>query len=145
MFKKTHRVPLFYDFSYHMKNPMVSLLCWFDHFLYSRAEICQIFRWFFGKFKISKRHSEINWPLANFFLLIGFIHQQHLHRMLMMLSITSSERLLRDRRPTQATTDQPRWHPQLTPDLYARFPWLGPNLVIFTIIPVENLVKRPHL
>ena len=31
--------------------------------LYSRAEICQIFRWFFVKFKISKRHSEINWPL----------------------------------------------------------------------------------
>ena len=40
-------------------------LCWFDHFLYSRAEICQFFRWFFGKFK-SKRHSEINWPLAEF-------------------------------------------------------------------------------
>jgi hypothetical protein len=41
-------MPLFYDF---------------DHFLDSRAEICQIFRWFFGKFKKSKRHSEINWPL----------------------------------------------------------------------------------
>ena len=27
------------------------------------AEICQIFCCFFGKFKISKRHSEINWPL----------------------------------------------------------------------------------
>ena len=40
------------------------LLCWFDHFLDSRAEICQIFCWFFGKFKKSKRHSEINWPLA---------------------------------------------------------------------------------
>ena len=24
-----------------------------------------IFRWFFGKFKISKRHSEINWPLRS--------------------------------------------------------------------------------
>ena len=41
------------------------LLCWFDHFLVSRAEICQIFRWFFGKFKTSKRHSEINWPLGD--------------------------------------------------------------------------------
>ena len=39
------------------------ILCWFDHFLDSWAEICQIFRWFFGKFKKSKRHSEINWPL----------------------------------------------------------------------------------
>ena len=41
----------------------VSLFCWYDHFLYSRAEICQIFRRFFGKFKISRRHSKINWPL----------------------------------------------------------------------------------
>ena len=40
----------------------VFLFCWFDHFLDSRAEICQIFRWFFGKFKAPKRHSEINWP-----------------------------------------------------------------------------------
>ena len=40
------------------------LFCWFDHFLDSGAEFCQIFRWFSGKFKISKRHSEINWPLA---------------------------------------------------------------------------------
>ena len=39
------------------------LLCWFDHFLDSRAEICQIFRWFFGKSMTPKRHSEINWPL----------------------------------------------------------------------------------
>ena len=37
------------------------LLCWFDHFLDSRAEICQIFRWFFGKSMTPKRHSEINW------------------------------------------------------------------------------------
>ena len=28
--------------------------CWFDHFLYSRTEICQIFCCFFGKFKIIK-------------------------------------------------------------------------------------------
>ena len=40
------------------------LLCWFDHFLVSRAEICQIFHWFFGKFKASKKHSEINWPFG---------------------------------------------------------------------------------
>ena len=37
--------------------------CWFNHFLDSRAEILQIFGWFFGKFKKSKSHSEINWPL----------------------------------------------------------------------------------
>ena len=36
---------------------------WFDHFLDSRAEICQIFRGSFGKSKISKGHSEIIWPL----------------------------------------------------------------------------------
>ena len=39
------------------------LLCWFDHFLDSRAEICQIFCFFFGKSMTPKRHSEINWPL----------------------------------------------------------------------------------
>ena len=32
--------------------------------LNSWAEICQNFRWFFGKFKKSKRHSEIIWPLV---------------------------------------------------------------------------------
>ena len=26
----------------------MSLFCWFHHFLDSRAEICQIFRWYFG-------------------------------------------------------------------------------------------------
>ena len=31
------------------------LLRWFDHFLVSRGEICQIFRWFFGKFKNLKK------------------------------------------------------------------------------------------
>ena len=40
-----------------------AFILWFDHFLDSRAEICQIFRWFFVKFKRSKEHSEINWPL----------------------------------------------------------------------------------
>ena len=40
------------------------LFCWFDHFLVSRPEICQISFFFFGKFKSSKRHSEINWPLV---------------------------------------------------------------------------------
>ena len=39
------------------------LICWFDHFLYSRAEICLIFRWFFFNLRLSKRRSEINWPL----------------------------------------------------------------------------------
>ena len=39
------------------------LLCWFDHFLDYRAEICQIFRRLFGKSMTPKKHSEINWPL----------------------------------------------------------------------------------
>ena len=42
----------------------IPLFCWFDHFLCPRAEICQIFHWFFGNFKVSKRHSEINGPLV---------------------------------------------------------------------------------
>ena len=37
------------------------LMIW--QLLYSRAEICQIFCGFLGKSKISKGHSEINWPL----------------------------------------------------------------------------------
>ena len=41
------------------------LLCWFDYFLDIRAEICQIFRWFFGKPMTPKRHSEIHWPLVH--------------------------------------------------------------------------------
>ena len=42
-----------------------AFILWFDHFIDSGAEICQIFRYFFGKFKKkSERHSEINWPLA---------------------------------------------------------------------------------
>ena len=49
------------------------LLCWFEHFLDSRAEICQIFRCFFGKFKISIWHSEINWPFPkSCFTIFGF-------------------------------------------------------------------------
>ena len=46
----------------------VMIVClWFDHFLDSRAEICHIFRWFFGKLKKFKRHSEINWLWSWFF------------------------------------------------------------------------------
>ena len=41
------------------------LFCWFDYFLDIRAEICQIFRWFFGKPMTPKRHSEIHWPLVH--------------------------------------------------------------------------------
>jgi hypothetical protein len=40
----------------------VLLPCWFDHFLDFKAEICQMFRCFFGKSLTPKRHSEINWP-----------------------------------------------------------------------------------
>ena len=54
-----------YHQSYYYKKVKVLILCWFDHILDSRAEICQIFRWFFGKSMTSKRHSEINWPLAS--------------------------------------------------------------------------------
>jgi hypothetical protein len=34
-----------------------AFILWFDHFLDSGPEICQIFRWFFGKFK--KNHKDI--------------------------------------------------------------------------------------
>ena len=40
-----------------------TFILWFDHFLDPWEEICQIFCLFFGKFKKSKRHSEIIWPL----------------------------------------------------------------------------------
>ena len=51
----------------------MSLFCWFDHFLYTRAEICQIFRCFFGKFKISKGHSEVNRLLVVFNTVVVFV------------------------------------------------------------------------
>ena len=40
------------------------LFCWFHHSLDSRAEICQNFSLFYGKFKTSKIHSQSNWPLC---------------------------------------------------------------------------------
>ena len=43
-----------------------AFILWFDHFLDSGAEICQMFRWFFGKSVTPKIHSEINWPLVEF-------------------------------------------------------------------------------
>ena len=61
----TNYVPIILN-TYYEK---VLLFCCFDHFWYTRAEICQIFRCFFGKFKKSKRHSEINWPLSIWMLL----------------------------------------------------------------------------
>ena len=48
-------------FFYYKKVP---LFCWFDHFLVSRAEMRQSFRWFFEKSMTPKKHSEINWPLS---------------------------------------------------------------------------------
>ena len=36
---------------------------WFNHVLDYSAETHQIFACFFGKFKTSKSHSEIKWPL----------------------------------------------------------------------------------
>ena len=53
------------------------LLCLFNQFLVSRAEICQIFRCCFGKFKSSKRHSEINWPLDSQWLNLCILKQIH--------------------------------------------------------------------
>ena len=47
----------------------MSLFWWFQHLFGSRAEICQIFRRFFGKFKKSKRHPEIYWPLHKYGIL----------------------------------------------------------------------------
>ena len=48
------------------------LFCWFDHFLYSRSEICQIFWCFFlENLRLSKSHSEINWPLACLLTFLG--------------------------------------------------------------------------
>ena len=55
-------IKAYYDDFNTMNSPYIH----FDYFitiLYSRAEICQIFHCFFGKFKVSKRHSEISWPL----------------------------------------------------------------------------------
>ena len=52
-----------FDTNYIKYYKKVPLFCWFYHFLYSRAEICQIFWGIFGKFEISKGHSEINWPI----------------------------------------------------------------------------------
>ena len=44
-----------------------TFILWFDHFLDSGAEIFQIFHCFLRNLKKSKRHSEINWPLAGWF------------------------------------------------------------------------------
>ena len=38
-------------------------MLWFDHFLDSCWNLLNFFVVFFGKFKTSKSHSEINWPL----------------------------------------------------------------------------------
>ena len=53
------------QFTYGLFNVFkdISLMIW-QLFRFPWAEICQIFQCFFGKFKKSKRHSEINWPLA---------------------------------------------------------------------------------
>ena len=61
-----------FDTNYIRYYQRVPLFCWFDHFLYPRAEICQFFCWFFGKFKTSKRLSEINWPFGGVVFTIGF-------------------------------------------------------------------------
>ena len=39
------------------------LFFWFHCFLESRAEMCQMFLMFFGKFKTLENISEISWPL----------------------------------------------------------------------------------
>ena len=52
------------DTNYIKYYKKVPLFCWFDHFLYIRAEICQIFRCFLENLRLSKRRSEINLPLV---------------------------------------------------------------------------------
>ena len=51
----------------------IIVILWFDYFLDSGAEICQIFPWFYGKFKTSKRQSEIIWPLVDFQVIKHFL------------------------------------------------------------------------
>ena len=67
-----HKIKALYNIFNTLNSPCklchykkVPLFCCRDHFLYSRAEICQIFCWFFGKLQISERHSEINWTLIH--------------------------------------------------------------------------------
>ena len=48
-------------YNHSIKESVFALLIW--PLFSAWAEICQIFRFFFGKFKTSKRHSEIIWPL----------------------------------------------------------------------------------
>ena len=43
-----------------LKTLYGAFILWFDHFLDSGAEICQIFCWFFGKIKTPRSHFEIN-------------------------------------------------------------------------------------
>ena len=46
-----------------LKTLYGAVILWFDHFLDSGQKFVKFFVGFFGKFKTSKRHSEINWPL----------------------------------------------------------------------------------
>ena len=64
--------PLFYDNMIYiglyglfcvLKTLYGAVTLWFDHFLDTWVEICQIFWWVFGNSMTPKRHSEINWPL----------------------------------------------------------------------------------
>ena len=47
-------------YSLYQSHYFVPLSCDLTVFLDSRVDICQIFHWFFEKFKRPKRHSEIN-------------------------------------------------------------------------------------
>ena len=66
-YQKYQGPPIVVRWSYGLFNVLKTLdgavIFWFDHFLDSGAEIFQMFHCFSGKFKKSKRHSEINWPL----------------------------------------------------------------------------------
>ena len=57
-----------------LKTLYGTVILWFEHFLNFWAEICQIFWCFFGKFKKSKRHSEIIWPLVHTYKIEHFFH-----------------------------------------------------------------------
>ena len=79
---------------YYKKVP---LFCWFDHILDLWAEICQIFRWFFRKFKISKRHSESNWPLRDPLVSRKLLNFRRLATSVMFsISGSASETIIKD-------------------------------------------------
>ena len=124
----------------------IPLICWFDQFVDSGAEFCQIFCWFFGKFNISKRHSEINWPLdwwisghfdklARLYLFISF------HLFWFWILVTISSQTLPRPEPSRHSEDLPTYClslavVRLEPMTLPHFP-----LFIFNFIEVKKWTK----